>query len=1485
MRDEYSERSFIWGTGVAGALGFGAYASTKGHWSELQRAVKGPGRTAIDALRSRSSGMTKYTGQFSQINALGDFSVRPEALPGFNQRIADLTYESIMGSKNPLGHSIAQTSMRRVLQEASKEGAGAYSVYQKAISELGSAGVDPGGFTKAVNRLSEDFGKSLIGSNLTRFSDTPAAMTKSGVHEVLTKAELTSVQGAELSNIMGKLQSKDVFGEKLVGKASLHKVGPEGAVMARVPIKGAGDITLPLSISESNVMYSGQHFTSRYIARGAWDVEGGPGSRKIAMKSYNQHYLETLTSSMTDDFGNRRSVKDALHQTNRRVVQEMMDTADQAAGKAAVYAPRTNVITSGARAKEDIIRRQMVYGGRNIDPNLLEEAISLSSRAGSPLTPFAGAGAVGKGTLVSGDIRAEAYGALGELFPAQKQPFQFLRSDFGLTEGALQMGKTTGTLNTGLRFGGVSKGSVLNEYVSRLADYQGYRRPNLITAYATGRKDVSARIADEMGLMSRNISDLQEYERIKSVTIRAGEGMPGHPAIVEKMSSNLAFGEQVIFDQPVPLDKPGQLGIHTKTSKAYSAGGPGMTQELMGFERLDEGRVRAFVREEHRMGSLPIKMFGQGDVKHMVQSVKENKFQDILTSEFGFSPEARRAMGDISPEMAMTASRFQGTKNPAALAQQQLTAMQVLIAGRIDKGGTMSADAKSFMQSPAAFLNNVFADKTVTELSELQKKVQSSIISKARSFGLTKGATGGLVFGALTDEQISALRASGSITPREAQSWRSATNVIGISAPSLGDLAYEGGSGKLGTMDVSGFRVLAQKGQGVGDIGAAAAVDIAERTLSPGAYDEMTKMHSSIIGADSKILSKFIGDETTDLAGFTGSLVSEEGRWFSTGAAGKAAGISERIYVPGTAAAPQLAASINTTTGEPIASELHRNLAALQRSLSAETVDPEAVKAAAQGLSQASHVEYAKAATERGKVLGSRVLVGQQMTAAQQYLMGDDVIGVSKHTGREMFEELIEKAPDDRRAFLQRQLAAFEKGEAVSSVGWRHPNVGPESVQFTKIAAMESAQRSIAYMPRKTGPVSIDGGKIVTKDLSPLVGWKGDFDKDQFVLSVIGKEDVDRRAMKSIASSSNAEYTKYLGRHYAMESMIDETSATAGSPLRGIGALREEARAHGYVKMATGRTNIALQKMKVALMANDPTSYDEMATAMWHLEETAAIGSKHGKVATTELFQDIHRAVKDQDENKLAAVFQTVFGEKKRNVSAMVENTKVSIDYDPQRWAGNIMGALKQTPDEIMASVELSQVAGRGTSIATTSKMADQLSLLQAGRSRDVATTLATGGYAESLGGRIEGVFAKARGRARAVSQVLGRNKKPMALGAAVAGAIMIAAPSISGELKNNPNKIGAAGGRMYNPEDSAPPSGPEMNPPKNGIVRSPRAYEMTSRVQGNYKAQDLHRDNASVMRQVAAAKAGGANARMNVKDDRSAIDSRILASKIHERM
>ena len=116
----------------------------------------------------------------------------------------------------------------------------------------------------------------------------------------------------------------------------------------------------------------------------------------------------------------------------------------------------------------------------------------------------------------------------------------------------------------------------------------------------------------------------------------------------------------------------------------------------------------------------------------------------------------------------------------------------------------------------------------------------------------------------------------------------------------------------------------------------------------------------------------------------------------------------------------------------------------------------------------------------------------------------------------------------------------------------------------------------------------------------------------------------------------------------------------------------------------------------------------------------------------------------------------------------------------------------------------------------------------------------------------------------------IAKGKKPVMAGLAAAAGIAFLSPSISGKL--SPSDIGHSDGRP-------------MSPPPARMNASPRAYDFgsekaTTRANINmrvddYNSLDNFNQNASAL--------GRTN--IHMQDDRSILDSRSLANKIHERL
>lgn len=1497
MNNFPEDRSPFWSIGAVGAIGAGVGFGMKGRWGGIQSTLSRPPMSPVfTALQSAMGNMPgfKPPGQTNVVamDLLGDLATSPASKSSLRREIAHATYESLMKSTS-IGHTQAYNIFQRINRAGSVTDA--YSMAAQNIARH-SARADmferqieklvPGGFFNA--RTQDIPGPEFMGQK-----GSFGFFGKAGTLQRVTS--LTDpVEMQRAVDLRTKLE--DIFGKDIARKSRLYIVGEEGFPMLRLAERDV-NISLPL---REGMTYGGKGFQTRYITRGAYTL--GPSGPEYS--SFSEVYLDEIKKSMA----NNRSAKEAVNEVNRSLLQNINDT--EATKRMAVFASPEAFQTSGDMMSERLLRTQKVFIGKQPTPELLQAAIESGE-----LFPFAGQGAVGKMTMQSADIRQALYGTRGVSFPAERQPFQKYRAGWGLTAEAKNRAVQ-------MNF----KGS-LGQYYSRLdrkftgagykylagtgagaAAAEAHVAPQLITMYAKpgiggfASERLRALMAEEQGFISTNVSNMMEAERIKNYSIRVEEDMRIHRALKDSIfSEDRAINEIVNFDKPLPLVAGEDIGISLE-GKSIKAGGA-LQEEIIGYHVIDRGQIKVKVRERFMHGAgQDVKYFDEG-IKHLMGGATQEEIDALVMQEFGTADIGRNRV-----EAILSGSRI--AKNPYALHSQQMHAMAYLGAEKFDtpeRGGAALAQRKAlraYMEDPEKYLGleDVYRglDKgaTVAQIGEANYVAQKRILQGAKELGLLTNKRGstGLIFGLMEQEHTERLMAEGIIGEMEAAAIKGSRGVIGISSPMIGDLVTEGGAGKLAKLDVAAMRVLSMKSYSQdANLAADTMADFASRMrlADPAEKQALRKMQASLLNTEGEfsLLSGLKSTEEVPLLTSIGpdELVSPKGRYVDLGESIKELGGSRRIYIPGTEESSIMAARMGQ--GETIKSDLHRAVADLQTAIKMKNKAGEdslegavaRVDESAAALRSVGQAAYASSVVPQGEVLGSRYLTGKRMTAAQAAELGEGVVGISERTGLEMFEELERQATtESQKAFLIGQQERLLAGEAVEAMGWRHPTAGPESVQAMRMKIMPGARNEMLYFGEKMGSFQI-GGVSEQVPISQMVGMKGDFDKDMYNIAVMSDKSTADRLGRAMDFKGNISYNKYLGKHYMLARAIDQNAARGASEVSAM-ALTKEAMSHGYAKLATGQTNIALQKLKVGIASQAPDLYGDVAPMLWHIEETAAIGAKHGLIGGgTDYYRRISQAVNNLDQTKLQGVIEDIFGKEARTMKATIDGAEVIYNYNPAVQSQQMMDALAGADKELIRSVELGQMAKRSTGAGSLLAHQEQFLMAEAGLSEDAGMHLLSG--KQTYGQKMQRT-AKSLGRnAKSIARVLSRAKKPIAMGLAAASAIMLAAPSISGSL-SNPNIEGAGGGKNIDAASSVPPNQTPTPEPPSQIMRSPKVYQQgSSRISANYSTSDYQSNYSDTMKQIAAMRGAGQRTRMNISDNREYLDPHMLANKIHERM
>jgi len=1500
--DYREERSPLWGIGAVGALGGGFALGMKGNWKDLFRAAgsaTGGGHYAgLEQAVSRMSRFVRPT-RTTGLDLLGDFAgteVGPEAAASFKRDIATSAYEAILKGKTPVGHDKAYSIFKEIVGAPSAAEAG--SIAQR---EIAAAGGDVSLFSKRVEQffpggeytgLAKDMGE-FRGMNLS-LRQTETAFTGLSPEAQRSAEEIQT-------------RLRRIFREgELAWSPSYHKAGGQEILSAAVGGsggKGATYLNFPLR-GDIGEMYGGPGFRNRYVIRNAWELTG-QGVRK---KNFSQMYLDALeaeASMAKSSVGLKQAVERA-----RASVTE----------KSLIWGAPEETLVSGSRLKEQIAASQRVYTGGRISPAVVRAGIEAGG------LPLGSPAQVAEGVLGDVDWRRQLLGPMGELMPVHRRPLQFVREGWQLSDIA-----KTEQAGTYARKGILGELSRFSPAVSPGFEGAagGHVAPGLSTFYLKpGKTDYSKHLAEEMGIMSREAASLQKWERVSSYKLRVQEGLPLSQEILKDIEGKtLQQGQVYKFENPIPLE-PGQgLGIGDKGQISKIRRRRGMQQFLMGYEVLDSGRIKAHVKEMLHMGEGDIqKFFSVGaDIKHTITRADPQGFL--------------RSLGVSTAPADVVVSGERLGKSPYALFSQQISGMQEFAAQRVDaikrRGltGTSVGELERYAKDPMGYLGlseEFFARKDIRTMEQLTATVQNRIAVGAERLGLINTDYAPEIFGMMDPEdvhrmteiaeELSEKTVSSTTAGTLSRAIERSVGVRGSTHMFLGDLVQEGGTGNMAKWEPSLFHWLAKGGPP--GLGAKWAADV-ERRLAPGAaemapeaVEELTKMQKSLLGEDRGIvdraMSGFAADEDFLSLG-PDELVKAEGRWVDLGREAEALG-SRRIFIPGYETAPRLG-PLKTDAGELVRSEFESALSDLQYALKDQSDNATRKTAeAARNLQTIGQAQWSKAATLRERAVGTQLLAAQRLPLEEQAEeIAERTHRMTSGTASPMFEGMLEAAPDEgTAAFIRSQQEAFERGERVVGLVGRYPAVGPYSVQptfFQKIDEMEfaeqgvRAQEGIIYSPDIEDEITITGkGRSVTKTVSKGqgVGQRLDYDLDRQLASFLSDQETAEETSAYLSKVAAGDYEDFLGRHYALQHLFEENQPAAVDVARGAEEHLASGAKHYAGQMGIGRTNIAMEKFRRTAALKGADFQAKYEPLLWHMEETATIMAKHGGAhAAEDLYTKYGRATAaiergrtEEGARLMREAIEALGGKEQATLEASFAGGRkgISYSYNPETMGRELAEAYAEHHAEVRPALDIGRQSKRARVSIPEDEMRKQISLYKS-RARADAAQAAKAQRVFGKAGVEAGIHraaASGRSRLKAVSNVLKRGKGPMALGAATAAGILLMSPSVSGTLPANPNVEGAAGGRNLNPEDSIPPQGPGMTPPNSGMRNSSRAYfQRDSSTLASLKGSspDFSGERLDeTMRQIR--QLGEARrSRINVSDNRDALDSKMLADRVYRNM
>jgi len=1479
MAYDTEERSSLWGFGAAAAMTSGVgYGLSRAH--PAIKAALGTGRRDI---AEEASAELRTLGRFNIAQAnrpMPGGSIEDNILRNLTKSsstatvkgdIAHAAYEAMLA-----GGKATQEEAYNAFQQIANQ-TSVTSTYRQAEQLVGNLQGDTNLLASRIKGLGTGgFYGQLGGQDTARLTEIAKAGVSQGGYfgGSLSQAQLSSFNEEIAEGVKGRLNKAAQVSGGVIDWKGVYNIEDvfEGKKVTTPMLQGLiGREAINIPLEQTGMTYGGRNLTAKYMTRQAYNTAGD-------LQNYTDEYVSHLEKVMSGQ-ETKTGLKNSVIAANRQIV-ENMNVRDSAARSMAIWRMPETMLPAGGRVKSRLNLMEAVYSGGTMSEGLRNNILA----SGKGLTPFGSPETVAKGTLMKGNIAEELFGPMGRLASVESRPTQFIREEFGVTAGAKQVapefrgsfGQYYNRLDRKIQGPGY-KGLLYG--TAEMTAAEAYSAPQLTAFYAKPERLETGALAEKMfaeeAVISQKVAPMMEYERTVQKKITLEEGFRTNQQILNALKGKKT-GELV----GIPgITSGGFFGTEAATGRElWAEGAGGAKAEIIGAQLAGDSTATVFMKETHKMSDDKWWKFFSEDVKYMGRASTDTRMKEILAAA-GVGPQA--GLQDI--EAVVSGKLVQ--RNRMALMTQQIEAMSMLSAAKIDKGEMTLRKrllAQEFMTDPASFLK--VSKLQGKNILDAESQIQNNMVSLTKKFGFTKDEMG-LTFGLMDEEAAKRLGIASEVA--------TSPGVVGLSKMRLGDFAFEGGAGGTASFEQTGMRMLAMKGEE----GKRFAAELATRMKGKGELLSANKMMASILNEQElteKMKQLITGGNIDErLLGQLKpeDLVQDTGRYVKFGKSIKAFGGAKQIYIPGLTEAETLMGHTISEKGKRIRSPIVGDLEEL-RNLTAKGAAEEEIEKAASKLRGTIASQTELQASAKGKVIGSRFLTGIRQTA-EETIQTKGAMTISGRQGERMFQEMIDRAKTtEQRQYLSNQKDKLLKnGEELIGGMWRHPTTGPESFQFVRYKIDAKLADEMISVPRQMGELVL-GGKSRPIDVSPMVGMKGDFDRDMFALAAISDRDTATRVAGKMKNEIQEGYTGYLFNHYAMKDLIDSRKGNIDSLLSAshTQAMQQGARNLTTAKIATPQVNIALQKLKLGLQHTAPDKYRPMAELFWHLEE-AAISGKHGAQQSS-MYQNIAHAVKQKDVSTMESVIKQLMGEKDINISGQItgptgELQSRSLKYSPRTFAEQAISAASAAGDDVDIAVRAAQTA-KGRAPEDLSALTEMYYKRRTG-SLDVAQsvmhsqTYGMPGFTE----KANRVLRKAQTKSRGIMGALKKAKGPAMIGTAIAAGLMLSAPAVSGALTQP--RDGAAAGRNLKPDDIGPPTGMGMSPPAGRIMKSPQVYDMSgmqraSRANIRMSMSDANSSGRDFMRH-ASTLARGSNVRVKTVDDRSALSPHRLANKIHERL
>lgn len=681
-----------------------------------------------------------------------------------------------------------------------------------------------------------------------------------------------------------------------------------------------------------------------------------------------------------------------------------------------------------------------------------------------------------------------------------RKPLNFMRNEVYMTEMA------AGEAHRYQRARGI-KALVTSAGAKEMAD-----RRNLSAAVLYAPKGaMPARLGEGEAIARRSLESMLELEQTRHYHVAAREGVdPVARQIMEAHKTG----------KPVRLPQGVSLGIGYETMREITSKGKveytalgdeldsifsatmgdSITEEIVSAKRVEDSDMLHVVTRRMIRGHSGVKVFE--DLKHTLMTYGPEAFEKEAY-EVGINKRRIKMMLDNFNTDVIVESDI--LHKDARLRRKQMTSglRHILAQSGIDD---------PFVKAPMTYLEGI-GGKYGTE---------QELLKVARKHGISS-AQFGMVFGTYAEELKSGKDVISDIgfSSRE-QAWirRTKGAALGIASmtPGGGELAIDIGRG---TFEQRAIWKMMAGGESTAEI---ARMMAGRRTIETGrARTEVEKAVASLAGDVSMLTEQQkAGARAIDYKllaeGVPGSIYGTEG--MAVKVPEKYRGVfkgSQHLYVPSQLELSSMAPYTDPVSGEKMAGATLKQYESLVGMMH-EDRGLDAVRNQARSLNIELSEQYAALAAGKQKLTGTaRVQVQKAYTAAGATLGEELTVRTSMDLMEKMWGDMHRAGAE--ASFIAEQRRAFEAGEEVMGVAWRHP-------QTAKFSALP-----VKMVHDPTLGVGGVGYHFKASE-AVMKAVRGDYDADTMGIAAVMNRREDESLKKLINSSNfDAEFTAYGKQH------------------------------------------------------------------------------------------------------------------------------------------------------------------------------------------------------------------------------------------------------------------------------------------------------------------------------------------------------------------